>query len=124
LATALTLSLLISSAGLGYAARTLERDALPSGDGFELIVFEVEGCSYCQLFRRDILPTYAQSPRAAEVPIRFVDLNLGTRGVKLDGPIEVVPTAVLVRDNREAGRIAGYAGPESFFRMMRFLLGK
>lgn len=118
------LSILLLSAGLGIAARTADSGPLPSSDGIELVVFEVEGCAYCEMFRRDILPAYRHSPRAAEVPIRFVDLNLGSRGLVLDAPIEVVPTAVLMRDRRETGRIAGYAGAESFFRMMRFLLGQ
>ncbi len=106
----------------GQAARSVDIGPLPQGDDIELVVFEVDGCNYCRLFRRDVLPAYTLSPRAGEVPIRFVDLNDGTGGIRLTSPIDVVPTAVLVRNNRETGRISGYSGPESFFQLMRYLL--
>lgn len=106
----------------GHAARSVDSLSLPAGDDVELIVFEVDGCNYCRLFRRDVLPAYMMSPRAGEVPIRFVDLNDGSGGVRLTSQIDVVPTAVLVRNNRETGRITGYSGPESFFQLMRYLL--
>ncbi len=106
----------------GQAARSVETGPLPAGDEIELVVFEVDGCTYCRLFRRDVLPAYAMSPRSGEVPIRFVDINDGTGGIRLTSQIDVVPTAVLVRNNRETGRITGYSGPDSFFQLMRYLL--
>ena len=108
----------------GFAARSIETGPLPAGDEVELVVFEVDGCNYCRLFRRDVLPAYMMSPRAGDVPIRFVDLNDGTGGIRLTSQIDVVPTAVLVRNNRETGRISGYSGPESFFQLMRYLLSR
>ena len=108
----------------GHAARSIDSGPLPAGDEVELVVFEVDGCNYCRLFRRDVLPAYMMSPRAGDVPIRFVDLNDGTGGVRLTNQIDVVPTAVLVRNNRETGRITGYSGPESFFQLMRYLLNQ
>lgn len=108
----------------GFTARTNEPARLPAGDVVELVVFEVDGCAYCVMFRRDILPAYLLTPRAHDVPMRFVDLNEFGRGIKLEGPIEIVPTVVLVRNNREAGRISGYSGPESFFQLVRYLLSR
>lgn len=115
---------MLSWQAAGHAARSIDTGALPTGDEVELVVFEVDGCNYCRLFRRDVLPAYMLSPRAGDVPIRFVDLNDGTGGVRLTSQIDVVPTAVLVRNNREAGRIIGYSGPESFFQLMRYLLSQ
>jgi len=108
----------------GFAARSPDYELPPAGDRLELVVYEVEDCNYCAQFRRDILPAYLLSPRAAEVPIRFIDLADGRGGVKLSSPIEVVPTAVLTRNSQEAGRITGYAGRESFFQLVRFLLSR
>ena len=54
----------------------------------------------------------------------IVAANDGTGGVRLASGIDVVPTAVLVRNNRETGRITGYSGPESFFQLMRYLLSQ
>jgi thioredoxin-related protein len=124
LAFGIVLLALLASREVGFAARPLASEPLPPGDVLELVVFEVDGCTYCRLFRRDVLPAYVLSPRAGEVPIRFVDLNDGMGGIRLDAPVEIVPTAILVKNNREAGRISGYAGPESFFQLMRYLLSR
>ncbi len=113
---------LICAQGASWAARSLETGALPAGDVMEIIVFEVEGCTYCGHFRRDVLPGYLMTPRAVDAPMRFVDVNDGVVGLRLDSPIDIVPTAVLVKNNRETGRIVGYPGPEHFFRMIGSLL--
>ena len=107
-----------------HAARTPVATPLPPTDVMEIVVFEVDGCTYCGLFRRDVLPAYRLSPPATTVPIRFVDLADGTGGLKLDSPVDVVPTAVLVKNNRETGRISGYSGPDNFFQLMRHLLSR
>lgn len=97
------------------AARDLS-DTIPAPSGLELIVLEVDGCIYCGLFRRDVLPKYKASPRGQDVPIRFVDLNhLDEAPLKFVQPVDIVPTVVLLKDNAEVGRITGYVGPENFF---------
>ena len=118
-AAVLTALLLVSRV---EAARDME--AAPAfGSGLEIVVMEVEGCLYCPIFRRDVWPVYLASPRARDVPLRFQDLNAaGAERLKLRAPIETVPTAVLVRDGVEAGRITGYVGPELFPRMVTDLL--
>jgi thioredoxin-related protein len=87
----------------------------------EIVVFEVENCTYCGLFRDHVLPRYRQSPRAADLPIRFVDINeADVSKMKLISPIQMVPTTVLMRGGQEVDRISGYTGPENFF----ILVGK
>lgn len=117
-----TLVLAIVAGGASFAARPIEAGPLPAGDVLELVVYEVDGCRYCEIFRRDVLPAYLLSPRASEVPIRFVDLTDGVGHVRLETPVEIVPTVVLVKNNRETGRISGYSGVENFFQSMRYLL--
>ena len=103
------------------AAFDLETSAIP-GERYELVVLEVEGCIYCAIFRRDVLPAYEQSSRARSVPIRFVDLNQSDiEQLSLAGPVDDVPTVVLLKDSREVGRIAGYVGPENFFHSVNHL---
>jgi thioredoxin-related protein len=108
----------------GRAARDIQ--SVPSEAGSrELIVFETEGCIYCGLLRRDVLPDYLKSRRAVEVPIRFMDVNnAGSLQPALAGPLTVVPTVVLISNGRETGRITGYTGPEIFFHMINHLLAK
>lgn len=89
----------------------------------ELVVLEAPGCTYCGLFRRDVLPSYQASERAKEMPIRFVDINDdAANALGLDGPVDVVPTFVVLKNNSEVGRIPGYTGPELFFHTINHLI--
>ena len=87
-----------------------------SGTGLELVVVEAPGCIYCHLFHRDVVPAYEKSPRSKTVPMRFLDLNEDAFfSLRLDRPIESVPTVLVLRGSREIGRIPGYVGPMNFF---------
>jgi thioredoxin-related protein len=89
----------------------------------EIVVVEAPDCIYCHLFRRDVWPFYENSQRAKKVPMRFADLNSETMGdLDLAAPIESVPTAILLQQNKELGRIPGYVGPENFFHTIDRLL--
>jgi hypothetical protein len=91
--------------------------------GLELIAFEVPGCAYCPVFRRDVAPSYAASRAGKAAPLRYVDLNdAAADSFRLSAPITVVPTLVLVKDGVEVGRIAGYAGRENVHRLLAPLL--
>jgi hypothetical protein len=104
------------------AAHDLET-APQHSSGLELIVVEAEGCIYCPIFRRGVLPLYQVSPRAREVPLRFADVNDLDRGpVALERPIEVVPTVLVLKNNREIGRVSGYLGPENFLHAIERLI--
>lgn len=95
------------------------------GEGrLQLVVMEVEGCIYCSILRRDVLPKYLESAHGRDVPMRFVDLNAPEADrLGLDGPIVIVPTVVLLKNNVEVGRIQGYVGPENFFHAVHHLFG-
>jgi len=114
------MALLLSIAGRA----ALDIDARPSAESNrELIVFETDVCIYCGLFRRDVLPDYLKSQRAADVPIRFVDVNeAGPLAPSLSSPLTIVPTVVLMVEGREAARITGYTGPETFSHMVSHML--
>jgi thioredoxin-related protein len=98
-------------------------DPAEAASDLEIVVVEAPGCIYCHLFRRDVWPFYENSQRAKSVPMRFVDLNSGdVEELALESPIESVPTALVLRQNKEVGRIPGYVGPESFFHSIDRLL--
>lgn len=104
------------------AARDLSTPAQAQSH-YQLLVLEVSGCLYCDLFRRDVVPTYTASTRARSVPMRFVDLEHGSLDAfELRGPIETVPTIVLLDGHREVGRLAGHVGPEIFFHAVDRLM--
>ena len=86
----------------------------------ELIIFEAEGCVYCRVFRRDVLPEYEQLDGSGGLPIRFLDVNeIGSLESGLASPLTIVPTAVVMVDGREVGRITGYMGKAPFLHMVR-----
>jgi thioredoxin-related protein len=106
----------------GHAGLDVEA-TLPQGENFELVVMEAPGCTYCTLFRRDVLPSYEASPRAKDMPIRFVDVNdEAAEGLGLQSPVDIVPTFLVLKNNKEVGRIPGYTGPEYFFHTINYLI--
>ena len=91
----------------------------------EVVVIESTDCVYCVLFRRNVLSTYEDSPRARDVPLRYLDLDeVMARRVVLAEPIFVVPTVLVLRDNEEVGRIPGYMAWDDFFRSINYLLAR
>ncbi len=112
----------VVDAGKVQAALDLEAPVVRSS-GLELVVVEAEDCVYCDLFRKNVAPAYESSTRARSVPMRFADLTQVQReGVELDAPIDSVPTVLLVKNGHEAGRVAGYLGPENFFHFINYLI--
>jgi hypothetical protein len=92
------------------------------GPPIEVLVFEHPDSQSCRLFRRDVLPNYPRAIRT-EAPLRFVDVGSdSTAEFALKAPIDVVPTAVVVRGGREVDRIVGYWGASNFFRMLSHIL--
>jgi thioredoxin-related protein len=113
--------LLLLSAHNGVGRAAVESKARTTS--MELVVFEHPDCTYCPVFRRDVAPSYALSPPATEAPLRYIDIaksDIG--GMRLKGRIDMVPTAVLMKDGQEVGRIAGYWGRESFFKMLAYIM--
>jgi thioredoxin-related protein len=91
----------------------------------EVLVFEHPDCTYCRIFRRDVLPRYREAMPADTVPLRFVDIATNDTGsLGLKRRIDMVPTAVLMRDGHEVDRIAGYWGPDNFFKLLTHMLGR
>lgn len=117
-------ALLVAAAppSLAVSAPVSEAQELVSGH-MEVVVVETPDCGYCKLFRSRVLPAYETSPQTRDVPVRFINASgLDDGGVTLSGPVDVVPTAILVRDGIELGRISGYVGRENFFRSINHLM--
>lgn len=119
LALLFALTVLVST-GSTRAGLDLTAPPLPAGT-LELIVVEAEGCIYCGLFRRDVLPSYEASEQGRTMPVRFVDVN-DIDAEHLNSPVDVVPTFIVARSQHEVGRISGYLGREDFFHSIDYLL--
>ncbi len=101
----------------------IDTDAAIPGGTLELVVVEAEGCIYCKLFRRDVLPAYEASAQAKDLPVRFVDINdIEADNLEFKSGVDIVPTFVVVKSRHEVGRISGYVGPENFFHSISYLL--
>ena len=117
-----TLTLFFLPATGGFAG--VDPDApVPHFSNLQLVVMEAPGCTYCDIFRRDVLPSYEASEQAKDMPVRFVDVNdLPKTQIELQSQIDILPTFVIVKNNAEIGRIPGYVGPEDFFHSVSYLL--
>jgi thioredoxin-related protein len=92
---------------------------------YELVVFEADGCIYCQNFRSDVLPLYRESQIGRETPIRFVNVSRSDETkMGLSGAITIAPTVVLMHQGQEIDRIVGYTGPFNFMKMVAWMLGR
>lgn len=114
--------LMLAPAASSRAGLDAELPPNPGGN-LELVVVEADGCIYCELFRRDVLPTYETSEQGKELPVRFVDINdIDADHLDFKADVEIVPTFVVVKSRHELGRISGYVGPEDFFHSIDYLL--
>ena len=114
-------SLLLLSAHHGISRAGIEAGARTAS--MELLVFEHPDCTYCPIFRQDVGPSYQRSAPGSEAPLRYVDIAKSDIGaLHLKERIDMVPTAVLMKNGQEVGRIAGYWGRESFFKMLAHIM--
>lgn len=89
----------------------------------ELVMFESDGCYWCERWKREVGTYYRQTAEARLAPLRRIDLFdrrpddlTGIRGVL------VTPTFVLVEKGREIGRIVGHPGKQEFWIALSRLL--
>jgi LPPG:FO 2-phospho-L-lactate transferase len=108
------------------AGRAALNVAAPAGaPAIELLVFERADCTYCRVFRRDIVPKYRHAVRDDAVPLRFVDIDKSDPGsLALKARIDTLPTAVLMKNGSEFDRIVGYWGPDNFFKLLAHILAR
>lgn len=94
--------------------------ALPLGraSAAELIMYSQAGCPWCIRWHKDIGAIYPLSPEGHYAPLREVDIRETVPGVKLQKPVTLTPTFVLVEDGREIGRVTGYPGEEFFWELL------
>lgn len=85
----------------------------------ELVMFEREGCVWCQRWEREIGSVYPRTPEGRRAPLRHVSLDRPVPAeFRLDPPIRYTPTFVLMENGREIGRITGYIGDDAFWGLL------
>ena len=89
----------------------------------ELVMFEEPGCSWCRRWHVEIGPVYPLTAEGKAAPLRRAHIrDQAVAGVRLERPVTVTPTFVLVDEGREVGRIIGYAGEDFFYGLLAGLL--
>jgi thioredoxin-related protein len=90
----------------------------------ELVMFERDGCAWCQRWNKEIGTVYDRTQEAQRLPLRRVNLDRQTAGITLKEPVRYSPTFVVVDGGAEVGRITGYSNDDSFWGLLGALLGK
>ncbi|WKA30672.1 thioredoxin fold domain-containing protein [Bradyrhizobium roseum] len=91
----------------------------------ELLMFERDGCVWCQRWDREIGPVYDKTAEARVLPLRRVNVDTqAAGGITLASPVRFTPTFVVVDNGREIGRITGYINDDAFWGLLGALAGK
>src|SRR4029453_15400921 len=75
----------------------------------ELVMFERDGCAWCQRWNKEIGAIYDRTQEAQRLPLRRVNLDRQGAGITLKEPVRYTPTFVVVDGGAEVGRITGYS---------------
>lgn len=85
----------------------------------ELLMFERDGCVWCQRWDRDVGSIYGRTDEARVLPLRHVNIDRqATSGIALGSPVRYTPTFVVVDGGREIGRITGYINDDAFWGLL------
>ncbi len=92
--------------------------------GTRLVMFTEDGCPWCELFKKEVMPIYANTEEGKAAPMWEVDI-FDPRPAELRhvGRIVYTPTFVLIDEKgRVVGRIEGYPGFDFFWQRLDGLL--
>jgi len=89
----------------------------------ELVLFELDGCLWCEQWKQDVGAYYADTAEGKAAPLRVVDLfDKRPEHLKRIARVRATPTFVLVEDGDEIGRIVGYKDPKEFWTRFNDIL--
>ena len=91
----------------------------------ELVMFESEGCEWCEVWDEEIGVAYAKTSEANIVPLRRVDIDdVRHADFKHLKGLIYTPTFVVMDNGKELGRITGYPGEDFFWQILNEILVK
>jgi thioredoxin-related protein len=103
--------------------------AISSADGAvsaaELVLFETEGCEWCEQWHEDIGVIYAKTAEGKFAPLRRVEItHEPPADLKHLRAAAFTPTFVVIDQGREVGRIIGHPGDNFFWPLLTQILKK
>ncbi|CAN1494786.1 hypothetical protein MCEMSEM23_00305 [Rhabdaerophilaceae bacterium] len=98
---------------------------VPFAKAAELVMFERNGCPWCQRWDVEVGAVYPKTPEGQRVPLRRVSLDQrSSEAASLSPPVFYSPTFVLMDQGREVGRITGYVGDDMFWGLFNAMLAR
>jgi protein-disulfide isomerase len=89
----------------------------------ELVMFEAQGCSWCEIWDAEIGAVYHKTEEGRAAPLRRVDIDEPRPpGLEALRGVVYTPTFVLLDAGREVGRILGYPGEGHFWSLLGELI--
>ena len=89
----------------------------------ELVMFEAQGCSWCEVWDAEIGAIYHKTEEGRAAPLRRVDIDEPRPpGLEALRGVVYTPTFVLLDAGREVGRILGYPGEGHFWSLLGELI--
>ena len=121
LAMAGLFALLVLTPGSGVQAKTKLSSSAESG--LLLIMFEQDGCHYCEVWDANIGVSYDKTREGKFAPLKKVDIHVDD-DIENVRPVIFTPTFVLYKDGREVGRLTGYISDDFFWGLLNPMLKK
>jgi hypothetical protein len=91
--------------------------------GTYLIMFEQDGCFYCQAWNERIGGIYGNTREGRFAPLKKIDIHDDDAPPNVK-PVIFTPTFVLLVDGREVGRITGFTSEDFFWGLLGPMLAK
>ena len=94
-----------------------------SAQAAELVMFETQGCTWCEVWDAEIGAVYHKTEEGRAAPLRRVDIDEPRPpGLEALRGVVYTPTFVLLDAGREVGRILGYPGEGHFWSLLGELI--
>ncbi len=107
------------AAGLAALLTAAVLSMAPAKAG-ELLMFDSDGCPWCEAWLETIGAVYHLTDEARVLPLRIVDNDLPRPDdLEAVGPVIYTPTFVVFHDGEERGRILGYPGEHFFWAFLQ-----
>lgn len=91
----------------------------------KLIMFEDDGCVWCELWRKEVGKIYHKTPEGRQAELVVLDIfDDVPEQFDLISDAHYTPTFVLVDNGKEIGRIEGYPGEGFFWGLLGKMLEK
>lgn len=88
-----------------------------------LLMFDDEGCYWCESWKEEIGPIYPKTTEGKLAPLQVVSIHDKLpEGTHLKRQVVYTPTFVLMDEGEEISRIEGYPGEDFFWGLLEQML--